>query len=141
MQSNLQQCDAYMLGVGTNTEYSVQPQPGQRICIKYLQWMVVAAHANDVLQVDILAATVKDRKTLIYVSPGAASILQVGAVPLDLPLMPGEYLRAYVNGAGAASRLSVIVWYIVEDVSSVAHSVEKLQAQQCDPWARLVGWC
>ena len=141
MLSNLQQCDAYVLGVGTSTELSTQPQPGQRIRIKYLQWMVFATHANDVLQVDILAATAKDRKSLIYVSPGAASTLQVGATPLDLPLAPGEYFRAYVAGSGSASRLSVIVWYVVEDVSSVAHSVEMLQVQQCDPWARLMGRC
>ena len=141
MQRKLKQVDVFANGVGIDTETSEQPTPGQRIRLHYMQWYTYFASPDDLLQVDTYGATAVERKTLFYVNPSAAVHYAPGAVMLDLPLNPGEYFQVYAKGAGATSSVSIIVWYSIEDVSGVTYSMEMPQAQQCDPWSRLMGRC
>ena len=141
MLRKLKQVDVFANGVGIDTETSEQPTPGQRIRLHYMQWYTYFASPDDLLQVDTYGATAVERKTLFYVNPSAAVHYAPGAVMLDLPLNPGEYFQAYVKGAGATSSVSIVIWYSIEDVSDVTYSMELPQAQQCDPWSRLMGRC
>jgi len=127
-------------GVSNGTTESMGPDLGRQILIHSISAQMYATTVGDYFRI-ISYGCEGSENEIISLRAYVANQLLTWNAPCYIWLEPDQrfYMQRDLQAVG--SGLNVSVLYSVEDAPGSMYSMEPSQAQQCDPWARLMGRC